>query len=444
MHSPKNRLSEIVQDANSALPEYPEPTSGDRPSSSLEERNHVAAALAGNSGRVFGRDLDLPSSLARIARRREQALRAPKNTLKAWRHDWQVFVDFVEQHSAPFRPIDWPRGAWVPIPAPPELVAAFIDFYSPPSDDQLELGVSLYKADEVRAAATVRRYLATIGKAHRIHGLEDPTKDELVRDCAKAFFRGRGEQDQAAPIHWEDVAAFADLNWSDVDRFLASTNDEVTADQVRTALRGEKQLRRAQALLLVAYNSMARREELVALNLEDVEFNKDGDGNATIRKSKTDQAGEGQVRYLSMHAVTAIREWLRVAGITTGPLFAQFQRNGQVRLKDPAAKRVRKGELPALLDHGKRMSENEVNRTFKAAMRLIGKPSAEVAKVSGHSTRVGAAQDLRDSGMTLVELMNSGGWKDAKMPARYSRKQGAKRSGMAKMMKMKQHDQDGQ
>ncbi len=123
-------------------------------------------------------------------------------------------------------------------------------------------------------------------------------------------------------------------------------------------------------------------------------------------------------------------------------MFAQFQRNGQVRLKDPAGKRQRKGELPTLLNFGKRMSENEVNRTFKAAMRVIGKPPAEVAKISGHSTRVGAAQDLRDSGMTLVELMNSGGWKDAKMPARYSRKQGANRSGMAKMMAMKQDDND--
>ena len=68
---------------------------------------------------------------------------------------------------------------------------------------------------------------------------------------------------------------------------------------------------------------------------------------------------------------------------------------------------------------------------------MLGKSPARVAGMSGHSTQVGAAQDLRDGRMSLVELMHSDGRKGPKIPARYTRKQPAKRSGMAKMMAMK-------
>ena len=116
-----------------------------------------------------------------------------------------MFVEFAATQALPFQPPDWRPSAWLPLPAPPELVAAFIDYYSPPNDRQAASGVALYKADAVRAPATMRRYLATIGKAHRIHGLEDPTKDELVRDTARTFFRGRG----AYPAVWAETTFFS-------------------------------------------------------------------------------------------------------------------------------------------------------------------------------------------------------------------------------------------
>lgn len=52
-------------------------------------------------------------------------------------------------------------------------------------------------------------------------GLEDPTRDELERNAAKGFFRGRDAQDHAAPIHWDDVAAFAALDLADARQFLS-------------------------------------------------------------------------------------------------------------------------------------------------------------------------------------------------------------------------------
>jgi integrase len=62
-------------------------------------------------------------------------------------------------------------------------------------------------------------------------------------------------------------------------------------------------LRRERALLSVGYDTMARRSELVALNIEDFSFLNDGSGRVLIRRSKTDQAGEGSKAYLSPDTV---------------------------------------------------------------------------------------------------------------------------------------------
>lgn len=411
-------------------------------------RAEVAAVLADGPTQAFDPALAFPDTLGRIARRRQAALKAPPNTRKAWQGDWRWFARFVAEHAGGFRPADIPAADWRPIPAPPELVVAFVDYYSPATDDQLDLGAPLVKASTPRKPATVRRALATISKAHRIHGLEDPTKDEMVRDAVKAFCRHRGAQRQADPIHWDDIERVLALDWEAVKRFCASAPEPI-ADQVRTALRGPGQLRRVQALLAIGYNTLARREELAAFDVDDIKPGNAGDGTARIRRGKTDQEGKGHVRYLSPPAVAAYRAWLDAAGITEGPLFTQYQRNGQARLKDDRPvlnpktggtmkpKRPPKGQLPKLLPYGKRITHDVINRAFKAAMLAIGKSANDVAAISGHSTRVGAAQDLCKARVDLLGIMQSGGWKNAAMPKRYTEELAAEHSGMAAMMRAK-------
>jgi integrase len=53
----------------------------------------------------------------------------------------------------------------------------------------------------------------------------------------------------------------------------------------------ESRADRERALLAVAYDTMARRSELVALDVEDLSFMEDGSGRVIIRRSKTDQGG---------------------------------------------------------------------------------------------------------------------------------------------------------
>ena len=69
---------------------------------------------------------------------------------------------------------------------------------------------------------------------------------------------------------------------------------------------------------------------------------------------------------------------------------------------------------------------------FKRVAQWIGMPERFVAEVSGHSTRVGAAQDLAALDIDLAAITQAGGWKSTRMPLQYAEKINAKRSGMAR------------
>jgi hypothetical protein len=63
----------------------------------------------------------------------------------------------------------------------------------------------------------------------------------------------------------------------------------------------------------VAYDTMARRAELVALDVDDIAFLPDGTGRVLIRRSKTDQAGEGNTAHLARGTVRLLLAWLEAA-----------------------------------------------------------------------------------------------------------------------------------
>jgi hypothetical protein len=58
----------------------------------------------------------------------------------------------------------------------------------------------------------------------------------------------------------------------------------------------------------VAHETLARRSELVALEVRDIEILPDGTGRALIRRGKTDADGQGRAAYLSRETV----KWLSI------------------------------------------------------------------------------------------------------------------------------------
>ncbi|WP_424138856.1 tyrosine-type recombinase/integrase [Roseomonas chloroacetimidivorans] len=224
-----------------------------------------------------------------------------------------------------------------------------------------------------------------IGAMHRAAGVENPTKAEVVRLALKRMARAAGtRQRQAAPL---------------VD------------DDVRLAIRAagpspSRATLRNLALMLVMRDLLARRSEAVALDVAHLTFAKDGSATVLIARSKTDQEGQGEVRWLSPRTVTHLRSWLDSAGIAEGPVFRSVNKAGRVG-----------GRLPAA----------DVSRILKRVAALAG---LNAHGVSGHSCRVGMTQDLAASGTELPAIMQAGRWRSPTMPARYAERMVASRGAV--------------
>jgi len=226
------------------------------------------------------------------------------------------------------------------------------------------------------AVATIRARLAGLAAWHRAHGHPDPTKHALLAQTLRGIARRHASPPaQARGLTAADTAAIA----------------AATGAHPRDL--------RDLAMLRVARDLLARRAELVALDVGDLAL--DGDhGTATLPRAKTD----GQPGYLGPESVAALNAYLAATGIAAGALFRA-------------------------LATGRRLSPRDVARRFKA---LAARAGIDHATVSGHSARVGMAQDLAANGASLVALQTAGRWRAPTMPARYTRHQAARHGAVAR------------
>jgi integrase/recombinase XerD len=332
------------------------------PSSGAELLTPVSPYSPAAAARLF--ETDSP-----LLRANPYALAAPANTMRARRSDWRVFICFcTERHYAP-------------LPAAPIVVQEFLE---------ASFG------SRAKSVATVERYLSTIGHAHMLSNLPDPTKTAHVKGAYRHLSRGKSSSQPKAA-----------LRGSHISHALEQLNTGDTAWDLR-----------AKALLSTAYCTMARRAELVALKVSDLSFAGGGDGVALIRNTK---AGREESRYLSVDAVRCLKAWLGHAHIGEGAVFRRFTPRGTVGQKGIEAQ--------------------EVARIIQRTGRVLncrcsqGEFAWPDAHISAHSTRIGAAHDLAANGIDLTSIMHSGGWSDPKMPRYYTRELAAHESGMARMMK---------
>ena len=295
------------------------------------------------------------------------------NTQRALASDWKVWRAWCLENAR------------IEFPASPRDVSEFALAHSPPLYTDQTGAVTMdpeATGPSIRRATTVQRWLASLATLHRVANAPDPTKSEDVKAARRLLSRGRGNASQRAPLHWKDVqAALAALGNSPRDL-------------------------RAKAMISVAYSTMARRAELVGIRVEDLSPGLDGDGTVTLRT----KGGAIQERYLAREARIALEEWRRAMKIKKGPVFLAIKRDGSIGTKP--------------------ITSAEVARTFKRIAKCIGLDAGAASNISGHSTRIGAAQDLTTAGAALPEIMAAGGWRSPGMPARYARKLNARRGAM--------------
>jgi integrase len=239
--------------------------------------------------------------------------------------------------------------------------------------------------------ATIARAYATIRARHLDMGHPLPTL-EKVRNALTNIGRELG----TAPHAKTPLVA-------DALKRVARAYDEDASDEVLFAVERALAVRDA-ALLLVGFGAARRPSEAVALDVGDVVFVEDG-LRVTVRRSKTDQRGEGHTVGVMLGSSRAtcparsLRRWLDLAGITSGPIFRGVDRGGHV-LQD-------------------RLSTEGVARAVKRAAKRVG---LDPTGFGGHSLRSGFATSAAEAGKSMASIMRQGGWQsDRTVRERYIR-----------------------
>ena len=270
--------------------------------------------------------------------------------------------------------MDWcqERG-YASLPAAPVAVAAYL----------------AERAETVKPA-TVRLVAAAIGHQHRQHNLPSPSDTEGVKVVLAGLARQgqAGVQKQAKGISREDLAAIR----ATACRPRVGRGGKIeTREQARE--RGQVDI----ALCCLMFDGMLRRSEAAVLTWEDIGRAADGSGRMTVRRSKTDQEGEGKVLWISPATMDALAAIRRPSDTDSDPVFG--------------------------------LAGQQISRRIAAACETAGLGQG----FSGHSLRVGAAQALAGANISLAAIMETGRWQSSRMPARYTRNAAAAQSAMAKL-----------
>jgi integrase len=324
-----------------------------------------------------GRFREFPELPDRVLR--SIASKAP-NTRLAIRANYKVWKSWCGAQARPQR--SYPANA--------ADVAAFLQANAPPirvtrggEFEVLKTTVSP-TGEPTKSYSTLLRYLGTLSRLHLDGGHPDPTRDPEVVAVWRVLRRGLERPSQKAALTFEAIR------------------------QALVALPNSLSGKRDRALLLLAYCLMARRSELVALNVDDFEPHPDGSATVTFERLKT---GVQATNYVSPEVMAVVGEWLAAAHIKVGAVF--------VRLDYAAGKKRT------------RLTGQNVGLVFKRVARMLNIPELDPRRISGHSARIGATQDLVEDGAPDAAIMRDAGWKTPRMVGMYSRGAKAKQGAMA-------------
>lgn len=249
-------------------------------------------------------------------------------TRAAYASGWNDFIAWCDERSL------------VPLPAKPETIAAYLEA----------------RADTLSTSSLSQR-LAAIIAVHALKRRVVNVKGSVIRDTWAEIRRRKGTAKTPK----------AALTIEDIRNIVALMPDEHVQDR---------------AIVLCAFASLMRRSELVALNVDDLAFDDDA-LNITIRRSKTDKAGRGEIVAIRRTGsefcpVGALELWIRAAAIGEGPVF----RNKR----------------------GRRLAAREVANIAKRWGKNAGYDPAVIA---AHSFRRGGITTMFRNGAKIEDIMKA-------------------------------------
>jgi integrase len=236
-----------------------------------------------------------------------------------------------------------------------------------------------------RKRATIDRHINSLAAWHEHLELDDPRKTFKIKQRIKTVRKiSRSNPKQAKGLRAINLQVAYERLSPDVPRDCADI-----------------------ALLFVAFYTLCRKSELVGFDWEDFEKDEeDGSSLLALNQSKTNKE-EVEYRYLSPAATSILLHWKKVSGIESGAIFRGITSSGEIT---------------------SRLSVKGVDRAYKRIAKQLG---FDAALFSGHSSRVGGAQEMLERDIDSAKIMLAGGWKSIRMVVKYAKKIDAKKGAAA-------------
>ena len=277
------------------------------------------------------------------------------NTLRAYKSDFKDFGAFCAKHG------------FDSLPTEPKVVSLYLTYLSKNSK-----------------VSTLRRRLVSIGMLHKLKGHYLDTKHPIIIENLMGIKRVKGSMQKGKkPILINHLKS------------IINVINEKKIDEIKKS--------RDKTVVLVGFGGGFRRSELVNIDYEDIEFVPEG-VKITIKRSKTDQFGEGMVKGLPYFTnelycpVINLKKWLELSNIKSGSIFRRFTK-GSFLTRD-------------------RLTDQSVVLLIKNYLNLAG---IENSNYSGHSLRSGFATVAAESGADERSIMAMTGHKTTQMVRRYIR-----------------------
>ena len=276
------------------------------------------------------------------------------NTVRAYKSDFNDFGLFCAQNG------------FKSLPSEPKIVSLYLTKLS-----TIDVKMS-----------TIKRRLVSIGIIHRLKGHYLDTKHPSIVENLMGIKRRKGSiQKGKKPLLINNLTK------------LINVIDNQNINEIK--------ILRDRTIILIGFSGGFRRNEITSLDYEDLDFVKEG-MKINIKRSKTDQFGEGSVKGLPYFdnkkycPVISSQKWIKISNIRSGPLFRRF--NKGLNLSE------------------NRLTDQTVALLIKKYLNLSGIDSNNY---SGHSLRSGFATSAAEAGAEERSIMAMTGHKSTEMVRRY-------------------------
>ena len=276
------------------------------------------------------------------------------NTVRAYKSDFNDFGLFCAQNG------------FKSLPSEPKIVSLYLTYLST-KDAKM---------------STLKRRLVSIGVIHKLKGHYLDTKHPSIMENIMGIKRRKGSvQKGKKPILISSLKIIIDVI------------DQQNREEIKKL--------RDRSIILIGFSGGFRRNEIVSLDYDDLDFVPEG-LKINIKRSKTDQFGEGSKKALPYFdnsqycPVVSLKNWIDKTNINSGPLFRRFSKGSRLTEK--------------------RLTDQTVALLIKEYLQLAGIDSKNY---SGHSLRSGFATSAAESGAEERSIMAMTGHKSTEMVRRY-------------------------